>query len=124
MRRHILPIFLMAALLCSANLVAHPLPPNPSITITPTVIDFGKVRVGLQRDTFFTITNTATAQLTLDSTRYQDFIDSANFEFVVDSLPGVAHLYKLIQNSVAVYVHFRPTQTGFFSIKIPIQDRQ
>jgi hypothetical protein len=120
MRQYRLVLHLLATILLSASAFARPLPPANSLVITPKIIDFGKVRVGVQRDTFFTITDTALAKVTLDSTRYQDFISAADSEFVVDSLPGVAHLYKLIQNSVAVYAHFKPSRAGFFSVTIPI----
>ncbi len=89
----------------------------PPILVIPDTIDFGRVRIGQQRDSSFTIEDTGASPITLTALDYWRAVQYT--EFRADSIVGSPSLKHLI-NPPRDSVFFLPTQLGPDTGRIPI----
>jgi len=91
----------------------------PRIKVFPLTIDFGRVRLGIKRDSAFVIQDTGNSPLTLQDLVYQNSIVSD--QFTAQNL-GSKNAQLVLQPGTAVVdsVHYLPTKLGQFVEHIPI----
>ena len=97
---------------------------SPMIRVIPDTIDFGRVRLGVRRDSFFIIEDVGNAGLDLQFIDFNRSLYGIDTEFVFDSLKGavlgIYHLDPVTSRSVQDSVHFLPTQEGKVEVSVKI----
>jgi len=78
--------------------------PKPALTVTPSILNFGMVRVGKSKDLSFTVQNTGEGTLAGMATATDPFSVVTNSSFTLDA-----------GESLLVFVRFSPPTSGTFT---------
>ncbi len=114
--------YFLVPLPASAQTRYHTLSSVNIPVVSPDTINFGRVRVGEHRDSIFSIRNSGTSNIDLNSL---DFSTGLNPEFSADSIAGDPKPPFILQRPpgtdlVDIGVHFAPTHVGRDTGSIPI----
>jgi hypothetical protein len=95
---------------------------SSNLQIYPDTIDFGRVRIGEYRDSYFSITNPAISSTTIELTSINFWESLKGSEFIADSLDGnLSDSMALTIGSIARdTIHFHSKWLGLDKDSIPI----